>query len=72
MLPESVIIAALTAVPPTLVGVAGLVVSLRNSSKADSIHVLVNSNLHQVQSDLAIALHRITTLETVIAAHNDQ
>mgnify|MGYP001619542363 CR=1 FL=1 len=52
--------------------VAGLIVSLRNSVKADSIHVLVNSNLHQVQSDLAVALHRISTLETVIATHHDR
>lgn len=57
----------LTALPPTFVAAAGLVVSVINSVKANRIHVLVNSRMSQVQSDLASAKSEIESLKKVIA-----
>ena len=63
----------LAAIPAIVASVAGLVVSLRNSTKADTnirkaeeIHVLVNSNMTRVQADLAVANQRIGELEVII------
>lgn len=53
----------LTALPPTLVAIATLIVSIINSMKADKIHVLVNSNMAKVQADLAIANMSIKELQ---------
>jgi hypothetical protein len=56
----------LTALPPTMVALAGLIVSVVNSLKANKIHVLVNSNMSKVQADLAGANQRIEKLQTII------
>jgi hypothetical protein len=56
----------LTALPPTLVALAGLIVSVVNSLKANKIHVLVNSNMSKVQADLAGANQRIEKLQAII------
>lgn len=55
-----------TATPPTIVALAGLVVSIVNSLKANKIHVLVNSNMTRVQTDLAMANQRIEELSVAI------
>lgn len=57
----------LTALPPTIVALAGLIVSVVNSLKADKIHVLVNSNMTKVQADLAAANISIGELQLVIS-----
>jgi len=56
------------AVPPTLAAFASLAVGILNSKKSDKIHVLVNSNMTRVQSDLAAATLRINELQTLVAA----
>jgi len=63
----------LAAIPAIVASVAGLVVSLKNSVKADlnmkksdEIHVMVNSNMTKVQADLAGANQRIGELELII------
>jgi hypothetical protein len=63
---DSTLAIILTALPPTLVALAGLIVSIVNSFKANKIHVLVNSNMHQVQTDLATANQRIEELQGLI------
>lgn len=63
---EPLTIAYIAAVPPTLVAGASVFVGLRNSKKADSIHVLVNSNLTAVKADLALALERVAKLEQLL------
>jgi hypothetical protein len=56
----------LTALPPTIVALATLVVSIINSIKANRIHVLVNSNMTKVQADLTIANQRIEALQAAL------
>ncbi len=41
-------IAILTAVPPTLVAIAALIASVKNASKIDNLHVIVNSRLSEL------------------------
>jgi hypothetical protein len=62
----------LTALPPTLVAAAGVVVSVINSIKANRIHTLVNSNLDAVKTDLALAKARIAVLEALVVALKGQ
>lgn len=63
----------LTALPPTLVALAGLIVSVVNSLKADKIHVLVNSNMTKVQADLAAANLNIKDLQaTIVKQSHDE
>lgn len=65
-MPDTTLTIILTALPPTLVALAGLIVSVVNSFKANKIHVLVNSNMSRVQADLAGANQRIEGLQAVI------
>ncbi len=55
-------IALITALPPTIAALAALTVSIVNSLKANAIHVLVNSNLTAVKTDLAVATEEIKQL----------
>lgn len=55
------------ALPPTIAAVAGLIVSLRNSKKANAIHVLVNSKMTEALKDVALAKAEIVELKAVIA-----
>ena len=64
---DTVFIALLTAIPPTLVALAGFIVTLKNGVKSDKIHVLVNSNMTKVQADLAAARLNIEELQVVIS-----
>lgn len=63
------LVAIIAAVPPTVTALAGLVVSLKNSKKAndaavkqEEIHGLVNSNLTKVKNELADARSEIRAL----------
>lgn len=58
----------LTATPPTLVALGGLVVSIVNSLKANKIHVLVNSKMSAALNDLATAKAEILELRDIITA----
>lgn len=58
----------LTATPPTLVALGGLVVSIVNSVKANKIHVLVNSKMSTALNDLATAKAEILELRDIITA----
>lgn len=58
----------LTATPPTLVALGGLVVSIVNSVKANKIHVLVNSKMSAALNDLATAKAEILELRDIITA----
>jgi hypothetical protein len=40
---DEVLIAIITATPPTLVGIISLIVSLRNAKKIESVHKTINS-----------------------------
>lgn len=53
----------LTALPPTIVALAGLIVSIVNSVKSNRIHVLVNSNYNKAQEALKEALARVEILQ---------
>lgn len=61
-----VMIALLAATPPTLVAGVSVFIGLNNIKKAEEIHILVNSNLSKVKSDLEIALDRIIKLEYLL------
>jgi hypothetical protein len=60
-------------IPLIFVGIGQLITTTftaygtyRNGKKADEIHVLVNSNMTQVKSDLVAANLRIEALEAMI------
>lgn len=63
---ESIMIALIISVPPTIAALAAMIVGLRNSKKADAIHILVNSNMTRVQADLKLALARVKKLEELL------
>lgn len=42
---EAVLIAIITATPPTLVGLVSLIIGLRNSKQIKSVHTAINSGL---------------------------
>lgn len=63
---DPVYIALIAAVPPTLVALGAFIVGIINSIKANKIHVLVNSNLSAVKTDLAIANERIVGLQALL------
>jgi len=63
---DTTTIALITAVPPTLVALGGLIVGIINSYKANKIHVLVNSNLAVVKSDLITATDKVEDLQELV------
>lgn len=54
---DAVIIAVIVAIPPTIAAIAAFLVSLRNSQKADAIHLLMNSRLDELLSATKILAH---------------
>ena len=58
--------ALIISIAPTLASLGTLYIGLRNGTKADAIHVLVNSNLTKVKTDLALALERVVNLEALL------
>lgn len=63
MISDSTLSIILTALPPTIVALAGLIVSIINSIKSNQIHVLVNSNYTKAQDALKEALARVEALQ---------
>lgn len=63
MISDSTLSIILTALPPTIVALAGLIVSIINSIKSNQIHVLVNSNYNKAQEALATALAKVEELK---------
>jgi hypothetical protein len=74
---DTVALALVASIPPTIAAVAALVVGIKNGSraiahneqadqKAEQIHVLVNSNMTEVKANLAMALERVKNLESMI------
>lgn len=71
---ENIILALIATVPPTLMALAALVVSLKNSrksdviiEKSDVIHELTNSNLTSVKEALITANVKIDKLENILS-----
>jgi septal ring factor EnvC (AmiA/AmiB activator) len=78
--------AAIAAVPPTLTGLAALLLAILNRSsaqmtdtktdsiirKADEIHTLTNSNLAEVTKTLQVANEKISGLEKLLGAMTPQ
>ncbi len=65
---ESMVVAFIAAIPPTLMALASLLKSQENGRKSDQIHVLVNSNLTNVKQELADANKRIVQLQKTVEA----
>jgi hypothetical protein len=63
---ETIVIAIIIAVAPTIVALGGVIIGLRNGRKVEQVHVLVNSNLDKVKKDLQTALDRVDKLEKYI------
>lgn len=72
---DTVVLAIIASLAPTLMALAAFVVSIHNSKKSDviiekaaEIHTLTNSSLSKVQSALDVANERIIGLEKLIAS----
>lgn len=63
---SNVIVAIASTLPPTIAAIGALIVGIRNSTKTDTIHSLVNSNLSAVKTDLALALQRVDALTALV------
>lgn len=66
MMTETVQLALVASVAPTLAAIAGIVVSWRNNRKLDVIHTLTNSNLTKVTTDLEFANKEIGKLRELV------
>lgn len=69
---DAILIACIVAVPPTIAGLGTWFQGVRNGTKSDQIHVLVNSNLTSVKADLSLANARIESLEARIVTLQEQ
>lgn len=67
---DTVQIAVVACLPPTIASVAAVIVAARKANviieKADTIHTLVNSQLTAVKTDLVLALERVAKLEKLV------
>jgi len=63
MAAETIYVAVIVAVPPTLASVAALISSLKNGRKSDAIKVQTNSHLNDLIHKLDLADQRIAGLE---------
>lgn len=45
---SAILIALIVAIPPTLAGIAAVIVSLRAKAKTEEIHLLVNSKITEL------------------------
>jgi len=52
-----VVIAMITAIPPTLAGVAALIVAMRGSQKLTALHLQINSRMDQLLAVSKTAAH---------------
>jgi hypothetical protein len=67
---EAIWVALVASLTPSLVALGALMQGRRNGRKADEIHVLVNSNLTAVKTDLALATVCIEGLQADLALAN--
>lgn len=72
---DTVLLAIIASLAPTLMALAAFVISLKNSRKSDviigkatEIHTLTNSNLTAITTALGIANEKIIGLEKLISA----
>lgn len=72
---DTVLLAIIASMAPTLMALAALAVSFRNLKKSDviiekaaEIHTLTNSNLSQITAALGVANEKILGLEKLISA----
>jgi|GEM_PF-2127775 len=65
---DVIVVALIAAVPATVAAAVGV----SNSRKANQIHVLVNSNMTALKSDLAIANSKIEDLEQLVGKMSAQ
>lgn len=70
---DTVVLAIIGIIAPTVASVGAVMVSLRNGTKTDTViaktelvHTLVNSNLTAVKDALSAALERIKKLEDLL------
>lgn len=75
---DTVILAIIASMAPTLMALAALAVSFRNLKKSDviiekaaEIHTLTNSTMTKLQSSLEVANEKIIGLEKLISATAD-
>jgi len=59
---HSILLAAIAAIPPTIVATASWLSSKRNEKKLEEVHLLVNSNLASVKVDLQRATDLVQKL----------
>ena len=59
---HSLLLAAIAAIPPTIVAAASWMSSKRNEKKLEEVHLLVNSNLQAVKADLQRATDLVQKL----------
>ncbi len=64
---DSILIAIIVALPPTLTALAAFKQGIKISKKTDEIHELTNSNLTSIKAELAIANQEIADLKKFIA-----
>jgi hypothetical protein len=72
---DAVKIAAIAALPAALAAIVsfiGLLIGRRNTQKIDVIHILVNSQLTAVKSELVIAQQKIGSLQEFIMEQQDR
>jgi hypothetical protein len=67
---QSILLAIIAAIPPTLAALASLVVALKNSVKADAIHKVVNGNAEVEKQKAFTAGVRVGAASGVEAAEN--
>lgn len=64
---DSTITALITAGPPTLAAIFAGLLGWMNHRQGSKIHVLVNSNMTAVKTDLVLANNRIEKLQLLVA-----
>jgi hypothetical protein len=67
MINDQILVAIITALPPTLVALGALVIGLLNRVKTEEIHILVNSNLTQIKTDLTNSQLMVINLTKEVA-----
>lgn len=65
-------IALIVAIPPTLAGIATLVLVIRQKKSLTEIHTLTNSNLTEVQVNLEKANQEIIDLKQLVGKITEQ
>ena len=72
MISDDIWVAIVTAGPPTVASIVAVAIALMNNRQGEKIHVLVNSNMTAVKSELARANERIEGLQTLVSTMTEQ